>query len=610
MIIKHTQRPVRLLSEELTNQIAAGEVVERPASVLKELLENSLDAEANRIQVEISDGGNSLIRVVDDGWGMGVDDLLLSLEHHATSKVFSSEELTRILTMGFRGEALPSIAAVSCLKLRSRLRNAEYGIEIQVVGGTIREVIEVGCSEGTQVEVTNLFYNTPVRKKFLKSKATEVGRLGQVLVRLALARPEVALRYTSEGQVIYNLPAAISITERAAAILGRDFVEQMIYMDEHEESLVVTGLIGQPSLTRLTSNQIFTFVNERFVHNRMLRSAICHAYKGLLHSNRFPVCIIYINLDPELVDVNVHPTKIEVRFCYSKKVCLALTKTVRRALARAQSVLVTRQVVQVNTHKTIKQSNVDCTFSVDLVQSKKKIIESQLTPISASNSLTTSKSFSLVKSFITDNSQPQPLFSLPDELVVIGQFHGLYIICSLPTGLVIVDQHAAHERLIYNMLCSQQQKGKPIPCQRLLNPVNLELTPQEVVWVKQQRDDWERLGLDLAHFGGYTWSINAIPVFLIGCDPVVLVRDLLTKMYISGLLPDTPDFLEKAMRILACQSSLRQGQRLSLTEMRNLVQRIVKIPPPVTCPHGRPVFLLLRQCDVARYFKRNSKKSV
>ncbi|RJX31047.1 MAG: DNA mismatch repair endonuclease MutL, partial [Desulfarculus sp.] len=305
---------IRLLPEEVANQIAAGEVVERPASVLKELVENSLDAGAGRIAVDVAAGGRRLIRVVDDGAGMGPDDLLLALERHATSKVASAEDLVGVASLGFRGEALPSIAAVSRLTLRSRPAWAEAGGQVRVEGGVIREVSEVGCPMGTLVEVKDLFFNTPARRKFLKSQATESGHLAAALVRLALSRPEVAFRYLVGGQALYDLPAGQDLAVRVAGLLGRQAAEDMLAVDEQQGPIALSGLAGLPSLSRAAADQVYTFVNGRFVRDRVLLHAVNQAYHGLMPSDRRPVVVLHLSLDPELVDVNVHPAKSEVRF--------------------------------------------------------------------------------------------------------------------------------------------------------------------------------------------------------------------------------------------------------------------------------------------------------
>lgn len=330
-------RPVRLLPDEVANQIAAGEVVERPASVLKELMENALDAGAGRVLAEVEAGGRRLIRVVDDGSGMTPDDLLLALERHATSKITSGDDLARVGTLGFRGEALPSIAAVSRLTLRSRAAGAESGSEVLVEGGSIRQVREVGCPVGTVVEVRDLFHNIPARRKFLKSAATESGHLGMAFLRLACSRPGVAMRYLTGGQSLYDLPASQDLAVRVAALLGRETAGHLVALEEESGPLRLTGLAGLPSLSRPNLDQVYTFVNGRFVRDRLLLHAVGQAYLGLLPEGRRPVVVLFIELDPGLLDVNVHPAKVEVRFAQAGQVHESLTRGLRLGLGRARA---------------------------------------------------------------------------------------------------------------------------------------------------------------------------------------------------------------------------------------------------------------------------------
>ena len=337
METKLPKGPVRLLPEEVANQIAAGEVVERPASVLKELMENALDAGASRIGVEVEAAGRRLIKVVDDGHGMSPDDLLMALERHATSKIASADDLHMVGTLGFRGEALPSIAAVSQMTLRSRSREAEAGSQVLIKGGSLRSVEEVGCPAGTLVEVRSLFFNTPARRKFLKSAATENGHLAEVMIRLALARPEVALRYSNGGRVVYDLPASQDMQVRVAALLGRQTAAQMQAVECRVGPLGISGLCGLPAISRTGYDQVYTMVNGRFVRDKVLLHAAGEAYRDWLPTGRRPVLVLRLELDPGLVDVNVHPAKTEVRFSDSRQVHDALVQGIRRGLQQAMA---------------------------------------------------------------------------------------------------------------------------------------------------------------------------------------------------------------------------------------------------------------------------------
>lgn len=624
--------PVRILSEELANQIAAGEVVERPASVLKELVENALDAGASRIAVEVAGAGRRLIRVVDDGWGMSPDDLLTALERHATSKLSTAQDLEGVLTLGFRGEALPSIAAVSRMRLTSRPEDQEVGSQVVVHGGAIREVKEVGCRPGTTIEVADLFYNTPARRKFLKTRATEAGHLGAAFLRMALARPDVSFRYRSEGQVLYDLPAGADLAERAAILLGREAAGHMIALEQEAGPIKLSGLLGLPSLSRSGPDQIFTFVNRRFVRDRILMHAIGQAYRGFMPDGRRPVMIINIELDPRRVDVNVHPAKVEVRFRDSQEVHAALVQCLRRGLAQAprpQGGQACRPEpgappppAQWRGRAPDRDLPQFGPRPAPAVKPPAPVAESGFAPPAeapAEAAPPVAEAAPLPAEPIqapqppaepapgaapSGGLRPRPLFGAAGELTYLSQLHGLYLLCSSPHGLVIIDQHAAHERLSYQQLLGALQ-GRPMPSQGLLVPRTLELTPQEAGWAETQAPAWAKLGLVMEPFGGNTWAVREVPPLMAGADPGPVVRNLLAEMAACPVPADRPEYLEEAIKSLSCRGSIKSGQRLGEEEARRLVERIAALDPPVTCPHGRPVMLTIGRAELTRAFKRS-----
>ncbi|MCB2185878.1 MAG: DNA mismatch repair endonuclease MutL [Deltaproteobacteria bacterium] len=604
---------VRILPDEVANQIAAGEVVERPASVLKELVENALDAAATRVSVETSAGGRRLIRVVDDGRGMSPDDLLLCLERHATSKLAVSRDLDAVASLGFRGEALPSIASVSRMLLRSREAGAETGSQVRVEGGSIRQVEEVGSAPGTTVEVADLFFNTPARRKFLRSVNTEQGHLATAFVRLALGWPGVGFRLAQGGQVSWDLPPAADLAVRAAGVLGRRTVEDMLPFRQELDGLVLEGLAGLPGLSRSTPDQIYTFVNHRFVRDRVLLSAVGRAYQGLLAQGRRPVVVLNLELDPGLVDVNVHPAKVEVRFRDQTRVHAAVEQGLRRGLAHAAPPRRAAPAPGPARGSTLVRpgspgegppppwhSAAPRPASPPPVASAAPSQAFRVAEPSAAAPPPPLPEFLIPAGAV----RPRGLFTAAGELTVLGQLHGLYLLCASPEGLVIVDQHAAHERLTYEELKAGLKAAGHAPGQGLLTPLTLELTPAEDAAAREQAPVWARLGLELEPFGGHTWAVRTVPPFWAGSDFGPPLRDLLSEMARSGLPPDTPEHLEACLVSLACRSSIKRGQRLAPAEMAHLVARLGQLPPPVTCPHGRPVFLQLGFADLARYFKR------
>jgi len=605
-------RPVRLLPEEVANQIAAGEVVERPASVLKELIENSLDAGASRVLVEIEGGGHRLIRVVDDGGGLSQDDLLMALERHATSKVALPEDLEAIATLGFRGEAIPSIAAVSRFTMRSRRLEDTVGSEVIVRGGSLREVKEVGCPAGTVVEVRDLFFNTPARRKFLKSIATEAGHLGEAFLRLALAKPEVAFRYTINGRVAYDLPPSDDLALRVATLLGRDTAARMVQVEHHAGGLTLSGLAGLPDLSRAAMDQIYTFINGRYVRDKVLLHAVGEAYRGLMPDGRRPVVVLLLALNPAEVDVNVHPAKIEVRLHNQKAVHDSLAQGLRLALAQVRR----PEALPGSTERVVRLQPKAAYHPAPQAGQRPAVYPPRPLPRPAPPSATTPGGGMVLHEPAAEDAEPaqsqpalphaRPLFGPAGDLTVLGQLHGLYIICASAEGLVIVDQHAAHERLTYEAMKRGLGQG-PLPRQGLLSPAILELTPRESALAQSQCTDWGRLGLEMGPFGGTTWVIMSVPPILTGLDPAPVVHDLITELSQAGVPAGTPEFLEVGLRSLACRASIKSGQRLAERELQDLVARAAALPPPVTCPHGRPVFLTISRRELAKHFKRSAE---
>ncbi len=552
--------------------------------------------------------------MLDDGGGMAPDDLLLCLERHATSKIQSGEDLLRVGTLGFRGEALPSIAAVSRLSLRSRTRAAEAGSQVRVEGGRVLAVEEVGAPPGTLVEVRDLFFNTPARRKFLKSQATEAAHLAQAFWRLALAHPGVAMSLAVEGRPLHELAATSDSAPRVAALLGRETVAAMVAIEEREGPLGLAGLAGLPTLSRPEADQVFFYVNRRFVRDRVLQHALAQAYQGILPAGRRPVAVLELTIDPGEVDVNVHPAKIEVRFRRSQEVHDALVAALRRGLGGATRPH-PRPVPAAAPPAAAGPAPASAAPRGRRLPGWRS--PSRPWPGPPCQGPRSGPPRPRLRFFPVPPAPAAPrrrsrprrlrprrsLFGPAGELTLLGQLHGLYAICAGPAGLVIMDQHAAHERLAYEEL-KRGVKAGGLPGQALLSPVTLELTPREELWAQRQAPAWGRLGLGLEPFGGRAWLVRAMPAPLAGRDPGPLVRDLLSELATAGVSPATPEFLEVALRSLACRGAVKAGQRLSPEELADLVRRAASLPPPVTCPHGRPVFLSLDARELARRFKR------
>ena len=589
---------VRILPEQLANKIAAGEVVDRPASVVKELVENSLDAGASEVIVEIEDGGRKLIRVTDNGCGMSREDALLSLERHATSKIASDADLFAISSLGFRGEAIPSIASVSRFTLATREQAVIEGTEIYLEGGTVREVKACGMPHGTVITVRNLFFNTPARLKFMKSRETETGHIGDILNRLALARPDVRFITSFDGKNVMKLPGG-SLVARGGAVFGSSNAQNLYPMEEQFDGIAISGLIGSPAVSRSTSSGVYTFLNGRFVRDRVVQHAVMQGYRGLLERGRYPLLVLFISIPPDQVDVNVHPAKHEVRFREQQKVHAAIQSTLEGFLAS----------------------------SPWLAQLKKPEL---FTPpaIATSARRVEEVKEALLKYAAVDHSQPKlytatvvceqsavnaviPPAQIEDEvadgyfasLQIIGQHKAAYIICEDGDGLVIVDQHAAHERVVFEELRTSFLNNEP-QVQRLLMPATIELQPSEGAAAAVHFEMLSRAGFELEHFGGSTWLVSSVPAPLAALSWEQSLKDILEELSTigqSGVLSATVD--EMFARI-ACHSVVRGEWHLSLPEIKALFKRMDRTASAANCPHGRPVIVKISKNDIEKMFKR------
>ena len=639
---------VRILPEQLTNKIAAGEVVERPASVVKELVENALDAGGRDITVEIEGGGRRLIRVTDDGHGMSREDLLLSLERHATSKIASDDDLFTLTSLGFRGEALPSIASVSRCTLASRTRESIEGTEVYAEGGKIREVKACGMAGGTAVTVRNLFFNTPARLKFLRSSETEGGHVGEFLTRLALSRPEVRFTYICDGRVSFTVGGG-SLRERAAALLGRSLSEGLYPLEYGEGECRVTGLVGRPETTRSTAGLVYTYINGRFIRDRVVQHAVLQAYRTLLERGRYPVTVLFIDIPPSEVDVNVHPTKHEVRFRNQGEVHDIIQRGVESVL-RA-----TPWVQQAGTRDSGPVNEAghggagERTASVSEAR-KESVRESlaayrpvSLPPFQGKSAHVRSSSPDVIPPLQGEgrggdgsardmspgcDNMPPPHPDLPPEgegperaegalmprdggeqggyfstLAVIGQYRASYLLCQEGDDLVIIDQHAAHERVAFEKLRDQWRTGK-VASQGLLFPETVEFSFAEAAAVREHREELARLGFDLEPFGGATWLLKEVPCLLSGGEPVGTLRDILEELQGVGRSRAISDAAEEALTTIACHSVVRGRRPLAPPEITALLRQMDETGFGANCPHGRPVHKVLSLGEIERMFKR------
>jgi len=603
---------IKILPEQLANQIAAGEVVERPASVVKELVENALDASASEILVDIERGGRSLIRVADNGCGMSREDALLCLERHATSKIGSSADLFALHTMGFRGEALPAIASVARLRLTTRFGGDDSGWQVYAEGGSVRQVEAVGTPPGTTVEVRDLFFNTPARRKFLRKEETEFGHIADVLTRVALSRPDVQVRLTHNGRNYLEAYRHQSLAERASALLGRKLVGDMLSIEETSAfGAMLFGLLGSPGLSRSSTAQLYTYVNGRFVRDKVLHHAVLDAYRTLLEKRRYPAAVLFLDLPPEQVDVNVHPTKHEVRFRDQRQVHDFICSALRTRLQSVSPVLSMSPDLGEQFFTSIPHGMADkgaaptAALTADcspVGQYQQRIAEAldRYHPDKLEQTAALPAAVSLKGEAVRFDSAAH---ELPANWRVIGQYLNSYLVCQADDQLVLIDQHAAHERIGFEKLRRQLHDGR-IASQSLLFPQVIELDHREAQLFCEVLDNFARFGFEIEPFGGRSFMLKAVPQLLVDSDNERLVRDVAAELNEVDSSAQVDAALERVLMVMACHAMVRAGQPLTMSEMQSLVAELAGIDFGSCCPHGRPVLRRLSRSEVEKFFHR------
>ncbi len=603
---------ITILPETITNKIAAGEVVERPASVIKELIENSLDAGATDITVEIAAGGRRLIRITDNGHGMSREDALLSLERHATSKIRTDSDLEGILTLGFRGEALPSIASVSRFRLASREAESIEGTEIIVEGGRVREVKACGMPAGTVITVEQLFFNTPARLKFLKSAETEAGHVGDTVARMAISRPGVAFTCISDGREQLRVQQG-DLRRRLSQALGKDAATDLHGVDSDEEGITVTGFISGPAAARSSTSAMFTYINGRFVRDRVVQHAIMQAYRGVIDRGRYPIVALFIEVPSGEVDVNVHPTKHEVRFRRQSVVHDALQAALEEVLRRSPW-LMRRQEQSAGGQQATGQAYreriaVAAQASLNLPRREtpsytatsgdhRGSVPAPAIPPFAEPVMVGEPNETFRPE--TEPSAPTGYFS---SLAIIGQFHAEYILCQSGSELVIIDQHAASERVAYQRL-RRQCETCGVESQGLLFPETLELSFAEAALAIRFQADLTRTGFELEPFGGNTIIVTAVPRIAAGSDSSRLLRDILAELASLGTSAVFQEALDGLLARIACHSVVRGVHPLDSRQIAELLRSMDETDFAASCPHGRPVSHVISLAELEKIFRR------
>lgn len=615
---------INVLSPQVSALIAAGEVVERPSSVIKELVENSIDAGARSITVEIKNGGITYMRVTDDGKGMERDDIPLAITAHATSKIKNADDLESIKSLGFRGEALHSVAAVSTMEILTARKGNSEGSFARVVGGKLEEVSPAGCPEGTTITVRELFYNTPARMKFLKKDSSEAGLCEDVVRRTALARPDISVRFINSGKEIFFTPGDNILRNAVYSIYGKDVAAAMIDADYTENGIHVYGLVGKAELSRGNRNYQTFFVNGRCVINRTLYFALQESYRSHMMTGRFPAAVLNIDLNPALCDVNVHPSKAEIKFADDRAVSGAVYWAAKNALysVTEQRVMQLEKrnepQIKENAEKKPQISASEPIYkSKESVQIKKPyeaVFKSYASPKASEPDpapkmyiQTPNEIYSAPPEEKTEEKKTEILQSVMQtkaveeepEIRILGQLFGTYIVAEYGDSMIMADQHAAHERLIYEELVSG--KGNPAS-QVLLMPETLVLTGAEFGIYSDNADFFAEAGFEIEEFGHNTVRISMIPVSLDMSDAASSVTEMISVLgagreKISALR-------DKALYTVACKAALKAGQKLSESEQKELIKNVLALSGQATCPHGRPVILKLTKHQIEKQFKR------
>ena len=601
---------IALLPEDVASQVAAGEVVERPASVVKELVENSLDAGATRVEVLIRRGGNSFIRVLDDGTGMDRDDALLCLERHATSKIRKGADLMAIHTLGFRGEALPSIASVARFRLATRERGALVGTEVIVNGGRLETVRDSGEPEGTQIEVRSLFYNLPARRKFLRTENTEAHHVEHVLQLQAIGHPHVGFNFLNDERLVHQLPSGQTLRERLHDLLGAALVGELLEVPETEiAGMRVSGFIGRAGVSRSTRQQQIVFLNGRPIENQTLSYALREGYHTALMKGQHPVTFLFIEMDPAAVDVNVHPAKREVRFRDPGHVREVIVEAVRRVVesdrgswsktfaAPPAPVFVPDETLplipfaeQVTLRRDWAQIPAPAPMPIEypaqaVAAPTEHAPQSAFTPPPVAQPAST--------------QQPRPA----QDFKIIGILGKLYILMENASGLVLVDQHAAHERILFEEM-RRRMEGQGVPTQGLLLPLTLQVAPKDADWLQSNLEALTRTGIGLEPFGAGTFKIDALPQFLSASDPQQLLRDIIDELRETSQQSSKLRLGEDMIAKTVCRHAVKANDVLREPECVRLIQDLLACELPYCCPHGRPTMIQLSYPELEKKFGR------
>ncbi|SFH59762.1 DNA mismatch repair endonuclease MutL [Planctomicrobium piriforme] len=612
---------IRQLPTSVINKIAAGEVIERPASVVKELLENCVDALATRIDVDVEQGGAELIRITDNGEGIHPDDVELTVASHATSKLVDADDLFSVKTMGFRGEALASVAEISHFRLRTKQRDQLMGVELEVHGGIVKEPRACGAPDGTQIEVRQLFFNTPVRRKFLKTASTEFAHIAEQFTRIALANPGLQMTLRHNGRCVHELPPTHQLIERIELFFGGEVAQHLISVEAEHAGARIWGFVAHPSQNKSTRKGQYLFLNGRWIQDRSLQHALGEAYRGLVMVGRYPVAFLFLELPPDQVDVNVHPTKSEVRFQDSQTLYRLLLSTIRNrflsmdldsrlSVGAAPSLELSseppaRQEVQ---RELVSWATAELQRQADAGWSAPPPV-----PASPATSAASDDEFDRLLAPPSMSPSAPVAYATTAEAAITPasasaevramQVHDCYLVVETTEGITVIDQHALHERIMYEQLRRRVLSGG-VEVQRLLIPITVSLTGREAGILLDQIELLEELGLQVQDFGGNTIALTGYPTLMAKADPQSLVKDIVDLLESTGRKVERRDLLDSLLHMMSCKAAIKAGQRLSFEEMEALLAQRHLCDDAHHCPHGRPTALKLSRDELDRQFGR------
>jgi len=584
---------IQILDSYTANQIAAGEVVERPVSVIKELLENAIDAGATRIKIHIWESGLKRIQVIDNGCGMTSDDLLLAIQRHATSKIKTVQDLETLNTLGFRGEALPSIAAVSKLRISSRIKGSTTGSEIYVMNGTVMSMGEVGCPEGTSITVDDLFFNTPARKKFLKSPSTELGHITDMVGRIALSKPDISFEINHDGKNIMTTPGKNDLIQTVFAIYGGEVARNVKAIDFSQNDKRIWGFLSRPSMTRSSRHYYNFFVNGRYVKSHELAGVLEEAFSTRIPEKKYPIAIVHFQIPQDSFDINVHPAKLEIKF----RDFLPIRECFLEAM---QSLFHDRKTELIPEYQMVSYPQKQNVAHNSGAEDKVLVKEEPISINYVNNQLINNPMDELTKEPPPVGKEQKSFFT---SLRIMGQLEGTYLVAANDKGLYIIDQHAAHERIQYEKI-KAAFLSEPAAAMILAVPEVLELTPQQSLWLVDHIMKLTNLGFVLEHFGDNTFLLRGVPKWSRGGNSKELLLDLLEKLGKDGadLLP--AEFVQDQLFVLACKSAVKANRFLTDTDIRYLLKQLDEIENPFSCPHGRPVVVKLSREEIRKLFLR------